>query len=72
MTTSPTARPAEDILLTAHQVLAYYHALHLQIKGLHVCRPSATTQLNRRAGTRWTAKRWLDIITPHYQRITAP
>lgn len=72
MTTSPTAPPADEILLTAHQILAYYHALQLQIKGLHVCRPAPTTLLNRRAGTRWSARRWLDIIEPYYHRITAP
>lgn len=70
--TSSPSKPADEILLSAHQVVAFYHTLRLRVNGLKASRIDPVTVLNRRAGKRWSAKRWLEIIKPHYERITAP
>jgi hypothetical protein len=59
-----------DFSLSGHQVLAFYHALRLQVQGIRVSRVSACTALNRRSGRRWTSRQWLTIIEPHYRQIT--
>ena len=59
-----------DISLSGHQVLALYHALRLQTKGIKCSDPTPVWLLNRRTGKRFTAKRWLQIITPYYEQIT--
>lgn len=68
----PVDRAETEILLSAHQVVAYYHALRLRANGLRVTRLDPVTLLNRRTGRRWTAKRWVEIFKPYYESITAP
>ena len=59
-----------DITFSGHQVLALYHGLRLQTKGIKCSDPTPVWLLNRRTGKRFTAKRWLQIITPYYEQIT--
>lgn len=68
--TPTTTTPPIEILLSGHQVLAFYHALRLQVQGIKVSRVSACAHLNRRAGRRWNSRQWLGILEPYYKQIT--
>lgn len=65
-----TSTPLTEIKLTGPQVLAFYHALRLQVQGIKVSQVSACTHLNRRAKRRWTSRQWLSVIEPYYLEIT--
>ena len=68
------ARDADaDVLqLTAHCLLRLCIALALEAGGIDHGLPSAAADLNQRAGRRYTARRWLEILEPYYLRRFSP
>lgn len=69
-TPTPSQAVPNEIKLGGHQILAFYHGLRLQVEGIIACRPAPTAKLNKMAKRRWSARQWLTVIEPHYERIT--
>ena len=71
MEASTNSRP-DAIEITSHCLLRYYVALSLEAARIDHCCDRADRELNLRTRRIYTAKQWLVILEPYYQKRFAP
>lgn len=64
--------PPDFIEITSHCLLRYYVALSLETARIDHCCQRADRELNLKARRIYSAKQWLEILEPHYQKRFAP
>lgn len=60
------------IEITSHCLLRYYVALSLEAARIDHCCQRADRELNLKARRIYSAKQWLEILEPHYQKRFSP